>query len=107
MLSTIHPTARTELRALLPEVDAPVRELDSRIRLRLEQRKHLAERCKPSLNRAGRISDDREEQSPASASHSFRSSSAALTTLNRSRFGNRGSPARRAHMATGTSTTNG
>src|SRR5213594_4327663 len=34
---------------LLPEVDAQFRELDSRIRLRLEQRKHLAERLKAML----------------------------------------------------------
>jgi tetratricopeptide (TPR) repeat protein len=34
---------------LLPEVDAQFRELDSRIRLRLEQHKHLAERLKAVL----------------------------------------------------------
>src|SRR2546426_744285 len=34
---------------LLPEVDAQFRELDSRIRLRLEQRKHLAERLQAML----------------------------------------------------------
>jgi tetratricopeptide (TPR) repeat protein len=34
---------------LLPEVDAQFRELDSRMRLRLEQRKHLAERLKAIL----------------------------------------------------------
>jgi len=34
---------------LLPEVDAQFRELDSRIRLRLEQRKHLSERLKAVL----------------------------------------------------------
>jgi len=34
---------------LLPGVDAQFRELDSRIRLRLEQRKHLAERLKAML----------------------------------------------------------
>jgi tetratricopeptide (TPR) repeat protein len=34
---------------LLPEVDAQFRELDSRIRLRLEQRKHLAERLQATL----------------------------------------------------------
>jgi len=34
---------------LLPEVDAQFRELDSRMRLRLEQRKHLAERLKAML----------------------------------------------------------
>src|SRR5262245_55078760 len=34
---------------LLPEVDAQFRELDSRIRLRLEQRKHLSERLKSML----------------------------------------------------------
>jgi hypothetical protein len=34
---------------LLPEVDAPFRELDSRIRLRLEQRKHLNERLHAML----------------------------------------------------------
>jgi tetratricopeptide (TPR) repeat protein len=34
---------------LLPEVDAQFRELDSRIRLRLEQHKHLAERLKVIL----------------------------------------------------------
>src|SRR5439155_6307024 len=34
---------------LLPEVDAQFRELDSRIRLRLEQRKHLSERLKAML----------------------------------------------------------
>ena len=34
---------------LLPEVDAQFRELDSRIRLRLEQRKHLAERLQAIL----------------------------------------------------------
>src|SRR5712691_10806496 len=34
---------------LLPEVDAQFRELDSRIRLRLEQRKHLAERLQTML----------------------------------------------------------
>src|SRR5215467_7736432 len=34
---------------LLPEVDAKFRELDSRIRLRLEQRKHLAERLQAIL----------------------------------------------------------
>src|SRR2546425_1026115 len=34
---------------LLPEVDAQFRELDSRIRLRLEQRKHLAERLQVML----------------------------------------------------------
>src|SRR5215468_8045759 len=34
---------------LLPEVDAQFRELDSRIRLRLEQRKHLSERLKAIL----------------------------------------------------------
>src|SRR6184192_3035745 len=34
---------------LLPEVDAQFRELDSRIRLRLEQRKHLSERLKATL----------------------------------------------------------
>jgi TolA-binding protein len=34
---------------LLPEVDAQFRELDSRIRLRLEQRKHLAERLQVIL----------------------------------------------------------
>src|SRR5205807_4722584 len=34
---------------LLPEVDTQFRELDSRIRLRLEQRKHLSERLKVML----------------------------------------------------------
>jgi tetratricopeptide (TPR) repeat protein len=34
---------------LLPEVDAQFRELDSRIRVRLEQRKHLSERLKTIL----------------------------------------------------------
>src|SRR5260221_13504079 len=34
---------------LLPEVDSQFRELDSRIRLRLEQRKHLAERLQAML----------------------------------------------------------
>src|SRR6516164_11485933 len=34
---------------LLPEVDAQFRDLDSRIRLRLEQRKHLGERLKSML----------------------------------------------------------
>src|SRR5262250_1915043 len=34
---------------LLPEVDAQFRELDSRMRLRLEQRKHLAERLQTML----------------------------------------------------------
>jgi tetratricopeptide (TPR) repeat protein len=34
---------------LLPEVDAQFRELDSRMRLRLEQRKHLAERLRAML----------------------------------------------------------
>src|SRR5437870_7276702 len=34
---------------LLPEVDTQFRELDSRIRLRLEQRKHLSERLKSML----------------------------------------------------------
>src|SRR5213078_2515961 len=34
---------------LLPEVDAQFRELDSRMRLRLEQRKHLAERLQSVL----------------------------------------------------------
>ncbi|MEN8196617.1 MAG: hypothetical protein ABFS30_08885, partial [Pseudomonadota bacterium] len=34
---------------LLPEVDAQFRELDSRIRLRLEQRKHLGERLQAML----------------------------------------------------------
>ena len=34
---------------LLPEVDAEFRELDSRIRLRLEQRKHLGERLQAML----------------------------------------------------------
>src|SRR5215475_1908469 len=34
---------------LLPEVDAQFRELDSRIRLRLEQRKHLSEKLKAML----------------------------------------------------------
>jgi hypothetical protein len=34
---------------LLPEVDAQFRELDSRMRLRLEQRKHLAQRLKAML----------------------------------------------------------
>jgi len=34
---------------LLPEVDAQFRELDSRMRLRLEQRKHLAERLQSML----------------------------------------------------------
>jgi tetratricopeptide (TPR) repeat protein len=34
---------------LLPEVDAHFRELDSRIRLRLEQRKHLSERLRTML----------------------------------------------------------
>jgi tetratricopeptide (TPR) repeat protein len=34
---------------LLPEVDAQFRQLDSRIRLRLEQRKHLTERLKTML----------------------------------------------------------
>ena len=34
---------------LLPEVDAQFRELDSRMRLRLEQRKHLSERLKAML----------------------------------------------------------
>jgi tetratricopeptide (TPR) repeat protein len=34
---------------LLPEVDAQFRELDSRIRLRLEQRKHIAERLQAML----------------------------------------------------------
>src|SRR5213075_2388495 len=34
---------------LLPEVDAQFRDLDSRIRLRLEQRKHLAERLQAIL----------------------------------------------------------
>jgi tetratricopeptide (TPR) repeat protein len=34
---------------LLPEVDAQFRELDSRMRLRLEQRKHLAERLQATL----------------------------------------------------------
>ena len=34
---------------LLPEIDAKFRELDSRIRLRLEQRKHLSERVKSML----------------------------------------------------------
>src|SRR5260370_3030143 len=34
---------------MLPEVDAQYRELDSRIRLRLEQRKHLAERLQAIL----------------------------------------------------------
>jgi hypothetical protein len=34
---------------LLPEVDAEFRELDSRMRLRLEQRKHLAERLQAML----------------------------------------------------------
>ena len=34
---------------LLPEVDAEFRELDSRMRLRLEQRKHLAERLQTIL----------------------------------------------------------
>jgi len=34
---------------LLPEVDAQFRELDSRMRLRLEQRKHLAERLQAIL----------------------------------------------------------
>jgi tetratricopeptide (TPR) repeat protein len=34
---------------LLPEVDSHFRELDSRIRLRLEQRKHLSERLKSML----------------------------------------------------------
>jgi hypothetical protein len=34
---------------LLPEVDAQFRELDSRIRLRVEQRKHLAERLQAML----------------------------------------------------------
>jgi len=34
---------------LLPEIDAQFRELDSRIRLRLEQRKHLAERLQAML----------------------------------------------------------
>ena len=34
---------------LLPQVDAQFRELDSRIRLRLEQRKHLSERLKSML----------------------------------------------------------
>jgi chromosome segregation ATPase len=34
---------------LLPEVDAQFRELDSRMRLRLEQRKHLAERLQTIL----------------------------------------------------------
>src|SRR6188508_38613 len=34
---------------LLPEVDAQFRELDSRIRLRLEQRKHLSERLQSML----------------------------------------------------------
>src|SRR5437867_4435479 len=34
---------------LLPEVDAQFRELDSRIRLRLEQRKHVAERLQAML----------------------------------------------------------
>ena len=35
---------------LLPEVDAQFRQLDSRIRVRLEQRKHLAERLQAILN---------------------------------------------------------
>jgi tetratricopeptide (TPR) repeat protein len=35
---------------LLPEVDAQFQELDSRIRLRLEQRKHLAERLQAMLS---------------------------------------------------------
>ncbi len=34
---------------LLPEVDAQFRELDSRMRLRLEQRKHLGERLQTML----------------------------------------------------------
>src|SRR5207245_8121561 len=34
---------------LLPQVDAQFRELDSRIRLQLEQRKHLAERLQAML----------------------------------------------------------
>jgi tetratricopeptide (TPR) repeat protein len=37
---------------LLPEVDAKFRDLDSRIRLRLEQRKHLSERLKAMLTAA-------------------------------------------------------
>src|SRR5262249_2742270 len=37
---------------LLPEIDAQFRELDSRIRLRLEQRKHLGERLQAMLTAA-------------------------------------------------------
>src|SRR5213594_3620659 len=40
---------RQNYEPLLPEVDAQFRELDSRIRLRLEQRKHLSERLKAIL----------------------------------------------------------
>src|SRR6267143_845461 len=40
---------RQSYEPLLPEVDAQFRELDSRIRLRLEQRKHLAERLQAIL----------------------------------------------------------
>jgi len=40
---------RQNYEPLLPEVDAQFRELDSRIRLRLEQRKHLAERLQAIL----------------------------------------------------------
>src|SRR5229473_491603 len=42
---------------LLPEVDAQFRELDSRIRLRLEQRKHLAERLALIEKRLGNSND--------------------------------------------------
>src|SRR6059036_2331796 len=40
---------RQNYEPLLPEVDAQFRELDSRIRLRLEQRKHLGERLQAML----------------------------------------------------------
>ena len=40
---------RQNYEPLLPEVDAQFRELDSRMRLRLEQRKHLAERLQTIL----------------------------------------------------------
>jgi hypothetical protein len=77
MLSTTSSSCAPELRAAAAGVDAQFRELDSRMRLRLEQRKHLSERLQAMLTRRGRIIwRPRRSGLPASASHSSRSSSA-------------------------------
>jgi len=78
MLSTISSgCAGQNYEPLLPEVDAQFRELDSRIHIRVEQRKHLAERLQAMADRtAARLSGhwggaDRR----ANASHASRNGS--------------------------------